>query len=122
MNIQDLNDLANEVMVARLIIDQSENRIQELIEQNPEIVELQDLISSTKLRKESTQNALLAAMSANDLKSWKTDQANFARAKRVSVSLDPAYKKEVEGLLKTGEEVEGFTLKTSEYMSIKLNK
>lgn len=122
MNIQDLNDLANEIVVARISIQQAEDRIAQIMEENPEIRAWQAIVESSKMQKESAQNALMDAMAKNDLKSWKTEQANFARVSRFSVTLDPRHKKQVEGMLKTGVEVEGFSLNSTEYISIKLNK
>ena len=120
MNVQDLNDMANEVMVARITSDNAQARIDEIMQENAEVVGLQALMASSKIQKEQAQAKLIEAMSENSLKSWKTEQANFARAKRVSVRVDPIFKKEVEGRLKLGEEVEGFSLNETEYMSIKI--
>jgi len=122
MNIQDLNDLSNEVLVARITSDNANARIDEIMAGNEEVQALQAIIASSKIQKEQAQTKLIEAMKSNDLKSWKTEQANFARTKRTSVKLDPSYKKTVEGRLKLGEEVEGFSLNETEYMSIKINK
>ena len=56
---------------------------------------------------------------SNQLKSWKTEQANFAIATRYSVTTDPAFKKNIESKLKNGEEVEGYELSKNEYLSIR---
>jgi hypothetical protein len=122
MNIQDLNDQANEVVVARLTINQAQARIDEIVFSNPEVSELQAEIDAAKLQKEKAQTKLIEMMSQNALKSWKTEQANFARTVKRSVSIDPNYKRDVEARLKSGESVEGFTLREAEYISVKLAK
>ena len=115
MNIQDINDLANDVAVSRLLINEFEKEIEQL----QGYQELIDKISQEKAKKEEAQAKLIDAMKSENLKSWKTEKANFARATRYSVSVDSNYKKQVENRLKEGEEVEGFTLKETEYLSIR---
>ena len=115
MNVQDLNDLANEVAVQRIMIKQYEEAVENL----PGYKDLQEQIAKAKAFKDEAQGKLMEAMKTENLKSWKTDQANFARATRYSVATDPAFKKQVELRLKEGETVEGFTLNETEYLSIR---
>lgn len=115
MNIQDINDLANEVAVQRIIIKQYEEELENL----DAYKQLQGLIQQAKDAKDEAQSKLIEAMKDNQLKSWKTDKANFARAIRYSVATDPVFKKDIERRLKEGEQIEGFTLNETEYLSIR---
>ena len=116
MNIQEINDLANDVAVARLMIKQHEEELEKL----PGYQELLVKIENEKRIKELTQEKLIVAMKSESLKSWKTEQATFSRAVRSSVSTDPAYKKQIENRLKAGEKIEGFELTETEYLSIRI--
>ena len=118
MNIEDINSLANDVAVSRLVIQGYKADIEAL----KGYQDLLDKIKEEEAQKAEAQSKLMDAMKENQLKSWKTEQANFARSTRVSVSVDPIYKKQVEIRLKEGEVVEGFTLNETEYLSIRQSK
>ena len=115
MNVQDLNDMANDVAVSRLLIKQHEDEISKL----EGYQELLEKIDNEKRIKELSQDKLMEVMKSENLKSWKTEQANFARATRYSVSTDPIFKKDIERRLKGGETIEGYELKETEYLSIR---
>lgn len=115
MDIQDINELANDVAVSRLMIKDYEEQIQNL----PGYNELISNIESEKIAKDVAQSKLIEAMQGNQLKSWKTEQANFALATRYSVTTDPIFKKNIERKLKEGDEVEGYELSKKEYLSIR---
>lgn len=118
--IDTLNDISNDIMVARLEIAGYEKQIEELIASLPQIRELEAKIQDSKMQKEVLQDKLLDAMRANELKSWKTEQASFARASRSTATIDPVYKRQVEEKLKNGEKVENWELSTTEYISIRI--
>jgi len=122
MSIDKLNELANDIYVQRIEIDGLKQKKEKLLEEFHELQAVEALINSNTIIKGEKQKELIELMSSNQLKSWKTEQANFARSKRYSVSVDPNYKKQVEKKLKDGEEVEGFNLKETEFMSIRLSK
>ena len=122
MNIEDLNQMANDLLIARLEIEGAEIALEDMITSNPDMMELRSSIDRAKYDKELAQSRLLEAMQASRLKSWKTDQANFARSSRVSAQIDPEYKKNIERELKAGTEIEGWKLNETEYMSIKIAK
>jgi len=121
MDVQDLNEIANDIAVSRLVLEGYEKELEALLQSIPEYQDLMEKIEQEKITKSFLNEKLLEAMREAQLKSWKTEQANFARAVRRSVSIDPNYKKKVENLLKQGEEVEGFELKETEFISIRLN-
>lgn len=106
VTLEDLNEMANDLLVCRLTIKNHEDRLEALISSNPEMVALRALIDSGKMQRDVAQNALIEAMRDNALKSWKTERANFARASRVSAQIDPEYKKSIEKALKAGDEVD----------------
>lgn len=122
MNIQDLNNLANDIAVARLSIEEATKTRDEIIAKNKEIQKLEQIIERETEARNDAQKKLLEAMRENDLKSWKTEQANYSRAIRKTAVLDPIYKKQVEDKLKKGLEVKNWELKETEYISIRLQK
>lgn len=122
MQIQELNNLANDLAVERLTIQQLEEDYQTELAKNEKLSQLQNQIEQAKLRKAEAQDKLLNAMKPEGLKSWKTDHANFSISKRVSASVDPIYKKEIEARLKDGKKVKGWTLNETEYLSIRTVK
>lgn len=122
MNVQDLNEIANNIAVERLTIQQLEEEYANEIAKNSKLADLEQQIKEAKMRKDGEQGKLLEVMKSEQLKSWKTEQANFARTTRYSVQLDPSYKKQIENRLKEGETVEGFELHKTEYISIRSNK
>lgn len=121
MDTNILNEMANDIAVSRLVLEGYEKELEALLQSIPEYQDLMVKITQAKATKSELSEKLLEAMREAQLKSWKTEQANFARAVRRSVSIDPNYKKKVENLLKQGEEVEGFELKETEFISIRLN-
>jgi len=119
--ITDINEAANDLLVHRLSIDQLEEQYQNIISVMPELVAITALIASTKLQRDEAQKKLLEVMTQAQLKSWKTEQANFARAERKTASINPAFKQMIEKKLKSGEDVDGWTLNITEYLSIRIN-
>lgn len=122
ISIQDINEMANDLLVLRLSLKNYEDQLEQLMVQNPEIVALRAVIESSKMNRDFAQAELIKAMKDSSLKSWKTEQANFARTVKCFVSVNPAYKSLVEKTIKAGGEVEGWELKESEYLSIKVTK
>jgi len=120
--VSDLNEIANDIAVSRLVLEETEKELEAWLQQTPRYQEFVEKIAQEKARKSELTEKLLEAMRETQLKSWKTEQANFSRAVRRSVSIDPNYKKKVENLLKQGEEVEGFELKETEFISIRVTK
>lgn len=121
MEIQEINNIANDIAVQRSLADQYKQELEEFLKL-PKIVELEKKIKEASMEKTKLQQQLLEVMKENNLKSWKTEEANFARSTRYSVSIDPSYKKEIENKLKEGEEIENFELKTTEFISIRAVK
>ena len=121
MDTNILNEMANDIAVSRLVQEGYEAELEALLQKLPEYQDLVIKIENEKIRKKELNEKLLEAMREAQLKSWKTEVASFARAVRRSVSIDPSYKKKVENLLKDGKEVEGFELKETEYVSIRVN-
>ena len=115
MSINELNGLANDILVMRLTIADLEKQKSELTK------DLDEQIETAKQVKTDSQKELLELMSSNELKSWKTEKANFARAARYTASIDPIYKKQIEKKLKDGEQVENWELKKTEFISIRTN-
>lgn len=122
MQIEQINDLANAVMVARLEIETLEREKESILANFKTYQAILTDIEVAKLAKEKAQADLLTIMTEAQLKSWKTEKCNFARASRVSAQVDPTYKKAVERELKEGKEVIGWNLNKTEYLSIKLTK
>lgn len=120
--LNEINELANDVLVNRELIKYYEDKMQAIIDNNPELQALQSDIEQAKREKDQYQAMLIEAMKSNELKSWKTEKCNFARSRRVSVSPNPLYKKEVEKKMKLGEQVEGWEMKESEYLSVRITK
>jgi len=122
ITLDDLNDMANDLVVSRLTIQSLQDQMEAFILASPQIVALREQIEEAEVEKNDVQVRLMEAMKANNLKSWKTEQANFARASRTSLVCDPDYKKSVERNIKLGQEVEGWKMNTTEYLTIKINK
>lgn len=119
MKVEQINELAHEVYLQRLLIQQAKDRHEKLLADNFDIQEnLRDLELAKKARDEA-QAKLLEAMSEQKLKQWKTEQATISRCWRKTVSVDPMYKKLVEKRVKDGECVDGWDLKEKEYISIR---
>lgn len=116
MSIEKINELANGIMVARLELKALEEEKLKLTEDVDAKIEI---LKSTK---KGLEIELMDKMRENKLKSWKTEQANYARAVRKSVVLDPIVKKQIEDKVKKGETVENWELKETEYISIRINK
>ena len=122
MNVEDLNQKANDILVARLTIKNCEEAIEHIMSENPEIQALRAEMEEAKFDRDSIQSALIEDMKTASIKSWKTDEANFARASRTTAQVDPEYKKNIERALKAGGEVENWKLNTTDYLSIKVTK
>ena len=122
MEVEQLNEIANDIVVARLEVKHYEDQLEELLGKITEVVKLKEQISTTKKQKEELTLRLMEAMRDSRLKSWKTEEATFSRAVRKSIIFDPAKKKQIEERIKAGEEIEGWILNKTEYMSIRSNK
>jgi hypothetical protein len=121
IGINDLNDLTNDLVVARLNLRQLEDEREAFIQAHPQIRELDFAIQEALERKQIAQANLLSIMSQAEIKSWKTEQATISRATRYSASINPAYKKLIEDKLKKGEEIENWELNVTEYISVRSN-
>jgi hypothetical protein len=119
MELQTINDLTNDILVDRLTITSLEQELEALM-QAPEIVKLQQEIEAIKYTRDSKQAELIGIMASNNLKQWKTGQATFTKAERVSVRPNEAYKKSVEKALKAGESILGWEMNKTEYISIRI--
>lgn len=120
MEIQDLNDIANDIAVSRLEVSALEKEKEELLAAIPRLAEIETELEVRKTMKEQLTTKLLESMREAKLKSWKTEQANYARAIRRTALFDPIVKKHIEDKLKKGEAVENWTLQEKEYISIRL--
>jgi hypothetical protein len=119
MDLQVLQDVANDVVIARLELDSLIEQREAFIKANPQIVELDAKIEQATLTKRELTNKMLEIMREAQVKSWKTEKANFARAVKKTVEFDPIVKKQIENRIKNGEQVENWTLKETEYISIR---
>lgn len=119
MEIQDLNNIANDIAVLRLHIKYAQEDLEAHLKQDQKVQELQNLISEYNLTKDQLQHQLMISMKEEGLKSWKTEKANFSLSTRYSVEIDPEYKKQVQARLKDGEEIQNFQLKETEFISIR---
>jgi hypothetical protein len=122
MEITDLNEIANDIAVSRLVQEGYEKELEALLQNIPEYQELQIKLTQAKATKGELNEKLLEAMREAQLKSWKTEQCSFSRAVRYSASIDPTYKARIEKKLKDGESVENWELKSTEYISIRPSK
>ena len=120
MEIQDLNEIANDVVVSRLVLEGYEKELEAWLQATPRYQEFMEMITQAKADKEANTNALLEAMRESQLKSWKTEQASFSRGSRKSVTFDPIAKKQIEAKLIAGEEVENWELTEKEYISVRI--
>jgi len=118
-DINEINNLVNDLAVARLETDALKAEYEKAIETIPELVELREKLESSQNARNALQGQLLEVMQSNQLKSWKTEQVTISRASRVSASVDPSYKKAIEKELKEGKEIMGWSLNTTEYISIR---
>lgn len=119
MDINYINQLTNDLLVARLEVDGYKAEYERLLSTIPELVEIKEKLESTQTHRDALQGELLQVMQSNSLKQWKTEQASISRAKRVSCTIDPAYKKAIEKELKDGKSVNGWGFKETEYISIR---
>jgi len=122
MTIPELNELANDILVARLEIADAKAEMENIIAKDPKLMELQTLIDSSAMVKESKQYSLLKYMRERKIKQWKTETGTFSRAKRVTARVMLGYDKQVKAALEAGEVLEGWELVEKEYMSIRSNK
>jgi hypothetical protein len=118
MDLQTLQDLANDVCVARLELASLEEQKEAFLAAVPQLVELNAQIEEAANRKRELSDKMLECMKESELKSWKTDKANFARATRKTAEFNPMVKKQIEARLKDGEQIENWNLKVIEFISI----
>jgi hypothetical protein len=119
MDINYINQLTNDLLVARLEVDGYKAEYERLLSTIPELVEIKEKLESTQTHRDALQGELLQAMQSNTLKQWKLENCSVSRATRVSCVVDPAYKKAIEKELKEGKQVMGWNLNTTEYISIR---
>jgi len=123
MNLDTINELANDIAVLRLTIAEVEKQQQELLDLVPQYQELTDQLLALMSEKSQKQTQLLDIMSQNNLKSWATNEATFSKVNKVSLKVDPEYLKRLERTVKAGSEVpDGFIKVESEYISVKPKK
>lgn len=122
MQIEQINDLANAVMVARLEIETLEREKESILANFKTYQAILTDIEVAKLAKEKAQQELLQVMADATMLSWKTEQASFSRVIKKTAQLNPAYKKAIEQELKKGVEIDGWSLNKTDYLSIKLIK
>jgi len=120
--LTDINELANNLLVERLTINDLELQYQAFIDANPQLVALTDQITEHKVQKEEIQQKLLTTMQEADLRSWKTEKCTISRAKRQTASINPAYRVSIEKKLKAGEIIDGWELSSTEYISLRFPK
>jgi len=121
MQVQDLNNLSNDIFVKRLEENDAQEEMEKFLASNEKFQALQARLDEIKHEKNRLNQELLEKMREAELKSWKTSKACISRASRTSVCIDPVFKSNVEQRVKAGEEVEGFELKTTEFISFRLN-
>ena len=119
MDIQNLNDYANDLAVIRLEIAAIEAERERIIEAHEELHELQISADSKRAEKEKLQTALLDIMREAGTKAWKTEQCTVSRAIRETVTIDKIMEPLLKNKLRSGEKIEGLLLKTTEYISIR---
>lgn len=121
MNIEVLNQLANDILVARIEIAQLESELAQKMEELG-LNAIQNQIDGLKQVRDLHQSQLMGLMKDNNLKSWKTNEASYSKAERVTFGFKDYYKKAIEERLKGGEEIEGWEKRVTEYVSIRPNK
>lgn len=119
ITLNTINEAANDLLVHRLTIKGLEEQYEHILTTNKKLVELQQSIEAEKLARDEAQTNLLKIMTDSDLKAWKTPLATFSRATRSTASFNPALKAVIEKRLKGGEEIEGWSLNTTEFLSIR---
>lgn len=123
MDLQQINDKANDVMVLRLEISALQKELEKEIAKNPKIQDLQDQLSMKDVEKKAKQQEMIDMMKSVGLPGIKTETANYSVQKRISVKLDPTFKKELESRVKNGEEIEPrYQVSETEFMSIRVVK
>ena len=119
INIQNLNDYANDLAVLRAEIVAIEAEREKIIEAHEELRELQISADSKRAEKEKLQTALLDIMRQAGTKAWKTEQCTVSRAIRETVTIDKTMEPYLKNKLRAGEQIEGLLLKTTEFISIR---
>ena len=122
MDIQELQDAANDVALARLELISLEEQKEAFLKAIPQLVELDTKIEETNNRKRQASDKMLELMRQVELKSWKTEHSLFARTLRRTAEFDQIVKKQIEDRLKSGEVIENWSLKETEFISIKTVK
>lgn len=121
MKIEELNEIANDILVCRESEKHLQAQIDKIVLGNKEIQKMQAEIDKLKSEKATMQANMLNKMSENRLKSWKTETGIFSRAERVTARPVAGYDKQVKLALEAGEKLEGWQLVKIEYMSIRSN-
>lgn len=121
ITLDELSEMANDLMVSRLTIKSLRDQLNAFMLASPQITALSEQIEKAEAEKDDVQTRLIEAMKSNNLKSWKTEQANFARTVKKYLVCDPEYKKAIEREIKAGGDVEGWKFQESEYLTVKIN-
>lgn len=122
MQIGEINELANDILVAKNLAELAQNKIDKIVFEHPEIIGLQDQIVGLKADRTQKQATLLEIMREANLKQWKTETASFSRAKRSTARPVAGFDKIMKEALIAGEKVKGWELRETEYMSIRATK
>jgi len=122
MKIEQLNELANNILVSRELIKIAQAQIDRIILEHPDIKKFQEQICESKTDRDRWQGELLGYMSTNRLKQWKTEGGTFSRAERITAKPISGFDKAAKAALLVGEKVEGWELIKKEYISIRANK
>lgn len=121
MEVQELNNISNDLAVVRLSLDALKIKKEEIIASIPEIATIEDSIAAEEATKKELTDKLLSAMREEKLKQWKTEQATYSRATRESVGILPGIESELKKRMKNGEAIPYLELRSTEYMSIRVN-
>lgn len=116
ITLEDVNNLVNDLLVKRLEVADIENQIKEKTK------DLEEQLEKLKTERDLLQEKLLETMSGNNLDSWKTTEATISVSRRYSASMAEWYKNQALERLKAGQEVDGFSLKESRFISIRPRK
>lgn len=122
MEISELNNLASDLMVARLTVDNLKDELEAEILKNPTIRDLEVQIETAKAERVAVQNTMLEAMTLTELKTWKTEQCTVSRTKKETVRLKDGIKDELKRRMKEGETFDLVELNEAEFISIRVPK
>ncbi len=119
MDLQELSNLTNDLAVIREQEKHLKDAIDYLLKNNEDYQKLSIALEEKNFEKKKLSDNMMEAMIGEGLKSYKTDYANISISKRKTVSIDPQHKKSIEMRVKAGEDVEGWYMKETEFISIR---